>query len=89
MSDITAINRRRLIAADEEVGPVFAPSIFVHDGEPRVVKITGVPGITERANRHGAFDLPAAHMFKIRNRRIHEIEAIGYVARHGVENGWE
>ena len=89
MSYITDINRRRLIAVDEEMGLVFAYSIFVHDGEPKVMKIIGVPGITERPNRWGPFDLPAAHMFKIRNGRIYEIEAIGYMARHGVKSGWE
>ena len=34
MSYITDINRRRFIAVDEEMGLVFAYSIFVHDGEP-------------------------------------------------------
>ena len=89
MSYITDINRRRLVAVDEEVGLVFAFSIFRHDGEPKVMKIIGVPGMTERPNRWGPFDLPAAHMFKIRNGKIHEIEAIGYVARHGVASGWD
>ena len=89
MSYITDINRRRLVAVDEEMGLVFAYSIFVHDGEPKVMKIVGVPGITERPNKWGPFDLPAAHVFKIRNGRIYEIEAIGYMAKHGVKSGWE
>jgi len=89
MSYITDINRRRFIAVDEEMGLVFVYSIFVHNGEPRVMKITGVPGITERPNIYGPFDLPAAHVFKIRNGKINEIEAIGYIAKHGIENGWE
>jgi hypothetical protein len=89
MSYITDINRRRFISVDEEMGLVFVYSIFVHNGEPRVMKIIGVPGITERANKYGPFDLPAAHVFKIRNGKIYEIEAIGYLAQHGVKNGWE
>jgi hypothetical protein len=89
MSYITDINRRRLLAVDEEMGLVFAYSIFVHIGEPKVMKITGVPGITERPNKWGPFDLPAAHIFKIRNGKIYEIEAIGYVEEHGTKNGWE
>jgi hypothetical protein len=89
MSYITDINRRRFIAVDEEMGLVFAFSIFVHNGEPKIMKIKGVPGITERANNWGPFDLPAAHIFKIRNGKINEIEAIGYVAPHGIKNGWE
>jgi len=89
MSYITDINRPRFIAVDEKMGLVFAYSIFVHKGEPKVIKITGVPGITERPNNWGPFDLPAAHIFKIRDGKIYEIEAIGYVAKHGIKSGWE
>jgi hypothetical protein len=89
MSYIADINRRRVFAVDEEKGLVFAYSIFVHNGEPKVMKITGVPGVTERENKWGPFDLPAAHIFKIRNGKIYEIEAIGYMAKHGIKNGWE
>ena len=89
MSYITDINRRRFIAVDEKLGLVFAFSIFVHDGEPKVMQITGVPGITERANNWGPFDLPAAHIFKIRDDQVYDIEAIGYIAPHGIRNGWE
>jgi hypothetical protein len=89
MSYITDINRRRFIAVDEEMGLVFAYSIFVHNGEPKIMKITGVPGITERPNNYGPFDLPAAHVFKIRDGKIYNIEAIGYLAAHGIKNGWE
>ena len=89
MSYITDINRRRIFAVDKEMGLVFAYSIFVHNGTPKVMKIIGVPGTTERKNDYGPFDLPAAHIFKIRNGKIYEIEAIGYMAEHGIKNGWE
>lgn len=89
MSYITDINRKRILAVDEELGLVFAYSVFVHNGEPRVMKIIGVPGVTERPNNYGPFDLPATHIFKIRNGKIYEIEAIGYIAKHGIKNGWE
>ncbi len=89
MSYITDINRRRVFAVDKELGLVFAYSIFVHDGNPKIMKITGVPGVTERKNDYGPFDLPAAHVFKIRNGKIYEIDAIGYMAKHGIKNGWE
>jgi hypothetical protein len=89
MSYITDINRRRFIAVDEEMGLIFVYSIFVHNGEPKVMKITGVPGITERENRWGPFDLLAAHVFKIKNGQIYDIKAMGYIARHGIRNGWE
>ena len=40
-------------------------------------------------SKYGAFDLPAAHIFKIRDGKVYEIEAIGYMAEHGITNGWE
>jgi hypothetical protein len=89
MSYITDITNRRIFAVDKEKGLVFAFSIFRHDGKPEVMKITGVPGVTERKNSYGPFDLPAAHIFKIRDGKIYEIEAIGYMAKHGIKNGWE
>jgi len=27
--------------------------------------------------------------FELGNRKIYEIETIGYMTRHGIENGWE
>ena len=88
-ANITDINRRRFVAVDETMGLVMAYSMFVHTGEPEVMKIKGVPGITERENKYGAFDLPAAHIFKIRHGKVYEIEALGYLAEHGIKNGWE
>jgi len=88
-SYITDITDRRILAVDEAKGLVFAFSIFRHNGEPEMMRITGVPGITELSNHWGVFDLPAAHVFKIRNGRIHEIEAIGYIAASGITNGWQ
>lgn len=89
MSYITDISHRRLLAVDEELGLVFGFSIFRHDGEPKVMTIRNVPGVTQRPNTYGPFDLPAAHVFKIRDGKIYEIEAIGYIAKHGIQNGWQ
>jgi hypothetical protein len=36
-----------------------------------------------------AFDLPAAHVYKIRGGRIHEIEALGFRAPYDSPTGWE
>jgi hypothetical protein len=89
-SYITDITDRRILAIDEEKGLAFAFSIFRHSGEPKVMKIAGVPGITELPNEWGPFELPAAHVFKIRNGKIYEIEAIGFYSEGtGLTNGWE
>jgi len=90
MSYITDITDRRVFAVDEKKGLVFAFSIFRHDGEPKVMQIKGVPGITERENEWGPFELPAAHIFKIGDGKINEIEAIGYFSEEtGLTSGWE
>ena len=88
MSYISDINDRRIFAVDEELGLVMAFSVFRHTGEPEVVKITGVAGVTESKNAFGAFDLPAAHVFKIRSGKMDEIEAIGYMSDAGYKTGW-
>ncbi|MDR3722598.1 MAG: hypothetical protein P4L00_13450 [Candidatus Acidoferrales bacterium] len=36
-----------------------------------------------------AFDLPAAHIFKIRSGKIHEVEAIGTMMPYNSKTGWE
>jgi hypothetical protein len=86
---ITDISHRRFIAADEEMGLVFAYSILEHNGKPKMMKIVGVPGVAEIQNKYGLFDTVAAHMFKIKNGKIYEVEAIGYREKHGAKNGWE
>lgn len=35
-----------------------------------------------------AFDMGVAHVFKIRNGEIHEIEATGYTTTYYSSNGW-
>ena len=36
-----------------------------------------------------AFDLPAAHIFKVSGGKIHEIEAMGFMADYQSPTGWE
>ena len=88
MSYITDINDRRIFAVDEELGMVMAFSVFRHDGEPKVMQVIGVPGVTERKNDYGPFDLPAAHVYKIRDGKLDEIEAIGFMSEAGYKTGW-
>ena len=88
MSYIKDINDRRIFAVDEDLGLVMAFSVFRHGGEPKVMQVKGVPGVTERKNDWGPFDLPAAHVYKIRDGKLYEIEAIGYMSEAGFVNGW-
>jgi hypothetical protein len=88
-SYIDSIDDRRVDIADVETGLVFGLSHFRHSMAVKKVTINGVPGITEREMNYNPFDLPAAHIYKITGGRIHEIEAMGFVAPYNAPTGWE
>jgi hypothetical protein len=75
MGYITDINQRRLVAIDEETSLVMIFSMWNHDGEPNPLPIKNVPGMTESPNTW-KFTMGAGHIFKIRNGKIYEIEAM-------------
>jgi hypothetical protein len=55
--------------------------------DEKVVKIVGVPGADHVDMNFKPFDLPAAHIFKIRDGKIHEIEAMGFLSVSAVRRG--
>jgi len=89
MSYIDRIDDRRVQIADVETGLVFGLSHFHHSMENKIIKIIGVPGVTERKMTNNPFDLPAAHIYKITGGKIHEIEAMGFVTPYNSMTGWE
>ena len=89
LSYITKIRPRRLIIIDEERGLVFGFPMFVHRGNVRQIKITGVPGVDTIPMNFGPIDLQAAEIFAIRNGKIHEIEALGFLLPYNSKTGWE
>ena len=89
LSYITKIRPRRLIIIDEERGLVFGLPMFVHRGNVRQIKIIGVPGVDTIPMNFGPIDLQAAEIFAIRNGKIHEIEAMGYLLPYNAKTGWE
>jgi hypothetical protein len=89
MSYITRIEPRRVEIADPETGLVFGLSQFRQPMEEKVVKIVGVPGVDHVDMNFKPFDLPAAHIFKIRDGKIHEIEAMGFLMPYNSKTGWE
>lgn len=88
MSYIDTIDNRRIWIADEETGLVFGLSHFRHSMKTGEIKVYGVPGMESRSLKFGAFDLPAAHIYKIYNGKIHEIEAVGYMTEYMSPTGW-
>jgi hypothetical protein len=89
MSYIDSIDDRRVEIADPETGLVFGLSHFRHSMTRKTLEIVGVPGIETWEMPFDAFDLPAAHVYKVRGGKIHEIEALGFRAPYGSPTGWE
>jgi hypothetical protein len=89
MSYIRSIDLRRVEIADEQKGLVFALSMFRHpmDENPITVITTDGQRVPRQMN-FKPFDLPAAHIFKIRGGRIYEIEAMGFTMPYLSKNGW-
>ncbi len=88
MGYIDNIDNIRVVAVDPITGLAFGLSHFHHSMKTHVLPIKGVPGVTQRTVENQAFDLPAAHIFKISGGRIHQIEAMGFVAPYNSASGW-
>lgn len=86
---IKRIEPRRVEIADPVTGLVMGFSQFRHPMDEKTLKITGVPGVTSVSLNNKPFDMPAAHIFKVRNGKIHEIEAMGIVMPYDSKTGWE
>ena len=89
MSYIKRIEPRRVWIADVSTGLVFGLSQFRHPMTDKQLQIVGVPGVDHLDMDFKPFDLPAAHIFKIRGGKIHEIEALGFMAPYDAKTGWE
>jgi hypothetical protein len=89
MSYINSIDLRRVWIADEEKGLVFGLTMFRHPMQEKFVTILNPDGTTRRQEwNFNPFDLAAAHIFKIYDNRIHEIEAMGFGLPLYSKNGW-
>ncbi len=86
---ITTIGDRRVEVADPVTGLVADFSHFHHEMKQKVFPIVGVPGVKTRTMDYKPFDLPALHIFKVRDHQIHEIEAMGFMAPYNSPTGWE
>ncbi len=88
MAYIDNIDNVRVLAVDPFTGLAFGMSHFHHSMQHQVFPIKGVPGVTQREVKHDPFDLPAVHIFKISGGKIHQIEAMGFVAPYNSPSGW-
>jgi hypothetical protein len=91
MSYIGPIENRRVFAADPVTGLVMGLSHFRHPmntGAYEVINMDGTKGKFEM--KFAPFDLPAAHIYKIgADGKVHEIEAMGFMAPYNAPTGWE
>ncbi|MGC2333817.1 MAG: hypothetical protein WA581_20375 [Candidatus Acidiferrales bacterium] len=86
---IKRIEPRRVEIADPVTGLVFGLSQFRHPMREKTLTIVGVPGVDHSdMSRFKPFDMPAAHIFKVSGGKIHEIEAMGFVAPYDSKTGW-
>lgn len=88
MGYIDNIDNIRVLAVDPVTGLAFGLSHFHHSMKNHVFPIRGVPGVTQREVNNPPFDLPAAHIFKISDGKIHQIEAMGFLAPYNSPSGW-
>jgi hypothetical protein len=86
---IDTIDDRRVEIADVETGLVFGLSHFRHSMKQKLVAIKGVPNVEKVDLNINAFDLPAAHIYKVSGGRIHEIEAMGFTTAYNSKTGWQ
>jgi len=86
---IDSIDFRRVWIADPVTGLVFGLSQFRHSMKDKQITIIGRDGKpATRDVNFNPFDLPAAHVFKVRDNRIHEIEALGFMVPYMSKGGW-
>lgn len=88
-SYITEIRNRRVLVADVQKGLSVGFSMFYHDSSLKEYKFKGPKGEAMLPSYQGVFNLPAMHIYKIKNGKIYDIEAIGFTMPYGLGSGWE
>ncbi len=90
MSYIEKIELRRVWIADPEKGLVFGLSMFRHPMNEKILTLLLPDGSrgTRDMTKQRQFDMAAAHILKVRNYKIHEIEATGFTLPLNSKNGW-
>jgi hypothetical protein len=89
MDYITRIEPVRVMIADPDMGLVMGLSQFRQPMKEKTETLVGVPGYTSQPMNFKPFDLPAAHIFKVYDGKIHQIEAMGFMMPYDSKTGWE
>jgi hypothetical protein len=87
---IDSIDNRRVFAVDPVQGLAMGLSHFRQSmarGPHLMIAADGSEVMWEE--KREPYDLPAAHIFKITDGQIHEVEAVGIFVPYGAPAGWE
>jgi len=87
---IDSIDHRRIVAADPVLGLAMGFSHFrqsMANGPHRMIAADGSEVMWDELR--DPYDLPAAHILKITDGEIHEVEAIGIFVPYDSPTGWE
>ena len=87
---IDSIDNRRIVAVDPVQGLAMGLSHFrqsMANGPHRMIAADGSEVMWDELR--DPYDLPAAHIFRITDGEIHEVEAIGIFVPYGSPTGWE
>ncbi|MBU4053315.1 MAG: hypothetical protein KKA41_03030 [Proteobacteria bacterium] len=85
---ITNLRDRRYKVVDEEWGLVWMMVMFDNDGTVKTIDIPGRWAVEVRKSRQVAGSALLAELFKIKNGKIRQIEAILTGVPFGVPSGW-
>jgi hypothetical protein len=86
---ITEIKPRRYTVIDEECGLTLGTFMFHHTGTVKSVEVPGVGEVEMISAARRPFTVAVSELFKIKNGKIREIEAIMTSLPYGAKSGWD
>ena len=86
---ITSIKPRRFTVIDEERGITFGTFMFHHAGTVKSVEVPGIGTVEMMPIARRPFTVVVSELFKIKNGKIREIEAIMTSLPYGAKSGWD
>jgi hypothetical protein len=86
---ITSIEPRRWTIVDEERGITFGTFMFHHTGTIKSVEVPGIGTVEMIPIARRPFTVVVSELFKVKNGKIKDIEAIMTSLPYGAKSGWD
>ena len=83
---VTHIRDRRFLIADSQKGLIYAAAFFDHQGDLRNVKLTNGQVVPTQYDTPWTWQI--GEVFKVRDGKIHEVEALVMHAPYGMQDVW-